>query len=320
MRASTRLACWASCLAPALAYAQTTASPTDSIYRVEIGAGPATVLVLHGGPGFAHGYLRPEWEALAQKYRVVFYDQRGCGRSVRGGRLGWPQHVDDLHGLVTQYRTHGTVVLAGSSWGSWLALLYVWKYPEGVTALVLSGTPPWPIRSQKRLRTLGDPVHPQQRHEGWPEHLRDEWQALQGAQRKYQQALDSWWQAREDSIEAGLLELPGWDSVMSARRALNLHRRVAARLGEGCLTVSGAIYSSFRDGPTVQQLASVRVPKLLLRGTRANVVGDGADSLVHRLPNAMLITLYGAGHDPWFDWPEAFFAHVERFLRTTLDA
>ena len=57
----------------------------------------------------------------------------------------------------------------------------------------------------------------------------------------------------------------------------------------------------------------------MVRGTRPNVVGDGADSLLRVLPHATLITLHGAGHDPWFDWPKSFFAHVGRFLRMTLD-
>jgi proline iminopeptidase len=317
-RASGTLASFASCLTPALVSAQTTVSSGDSLYRVELGAGPATVLVLHGGPGFAHGYLRPEWDALARRYQVVYYDQRGCGRSVRRGPYGWQQHVADLHGLVLQYRTKSPVVLAGSSWGSWLALLYAWKHPEHVSALVLSGTPPWPIPSQRRRAPL-DLDSLRKHRDVWPEHLQDEWEALQAAQRKYHEAVSAWMRACKDSIEAGLLDQPTLDSATSARQASNIDRRIAARLGEGCTAASGGIYNSFRQGPTIQQLAGVGVPTLVLRGTQPNAVGDGADSLLQVLPNARLVTLFGAGHDPWFDWPGSFFAHVERFLSVALD-
>ena len=43
------------------------------------------LLCLHGGPGFTHYYLEP-LEALADRRRVIFYDQLGCGRSDRPGR------------------------------------------------------------------------------------------------------------------------------------------------------------------------------------------------------------------------------------------
>ena len=44
------------------------------------------LLCLHGGPGFTHYYLEP-LEALADRRRVIFYDQLGCGRSDRPGDL-----------------------------------------------------------------------------------------------------------------------------------------------------------------------------------------------------------------------------------------
>lgn len=317
---STILTSLAGCLAPTLVCGQTTVGSTDSLYRVELGAGPATIIVLHGGPGFAHRYLRPEWDALARRYRVVYYDQRGCGRSVRRGPYGWKNHVADLHGLVLHYRTRGPVVLAGSSWGSWLALLYAWKHPGVVAALVLSGTPPWPIHGQtSRFLTPPDSRIFRGQRESAPEHLRDEWEALQAAQRQYYEALTAWRLALADSMEAGLLDQPTRDSAATARSVFNIDHRIAARLGENCLGVSGAIYTSFRQEPTLQRLATVGVPTLMVRGTRPNAVGDGADSLVRVLPNASLVTLFGAGHDPWFDVPGSFFAHVDRFLSLTLD-
>jgi len=44
------------------------------------------LLCLHGGPGFTHYYLEA-LEALADRRRVIFYDQLGCGRSDRPGDL-----------------------------------------------------------------------------------------------------------------------------------------------------------------------------------------------------------------------------------------
>lgn len=50
--------------APGSAGAATQGS-SDSLFVRELGAGRSTVIVLHGGPGFGHQYLRPEWDRLA---------------------------------------------------------------------------------------------------------------------------------------------------------------------------------------------------------------------------------------------------------------
>jgi pimeloyl-ACP methyl ester carboxylesterase len=58
----------------------------------------------------------------------------------------------------------------------------------------------------------------------------------------------------------------------------------------------------------------ITTPVLIVRGTRPNPVGDGAGAVVRVLPERVLVTLMGAGHDPWYERPRQFFAHVERLL------
>jgi proline iminopeptidase len=300
--------------APPLSATQAPPNKDDVLHLVELGSGPATIIVLHGGPGFSHRYLRPEWDVLARRYRVVYYDQRGCGQSQRRGSAGWEQHVADLQTLVSRYRKRGPVILAGSSWGSWLALLYAWSHPHQVHALILSGVPPWPIG---RLAMSGPIRRPSGRPpalDSAPPSIRDRWENLERARRAYEDAIDSWTQARLDSMYAGLLPQPMWDSVTSLRMASNLDRRLAARLGEGCPVSRGAIYASFQRGPRLPDLGLITTPVLVVRGTRRNMTSDGADALVRILPNRTLVTLMGAGHDPWFERPSQFFAHVGRFL------
>jgi len=116
--------------APALAYWET-------------GSGKEIVIVLHGGPAAAHDYLRPEWDELGKESRVFYYDQRGCGKSDSAYCYSWREHVSDLKRLINQIAKGKKVVLAGSSWGSILALLYTYSYPKDVKGVILSGTVPW---------------------------------------------------------------------------------------------------------------------------------------------------------------------------------
>ena len=84
------------------------------------------LLCLHGGPGFTHYYLEP-LEALADRRRVIFYDQLGCGRSDRPGDLSlW--NVDRFVTELAQVRSAlnlDRLHLFGSSWGGMLAMQYV---------------------------------------------------------------------------------------------------------------------------------------------------------------------------------------------------
>ena len=52
------------------------------IYHLSSGQG-RNVLVVHGGPGGAHGSSWPGLDLLTDAYRFHYYDQRGCGRSTR---------------------------------------------------------------------------------------------------------------------------------------------------------------------------------------------------------------------------------------------
>jgi proline iminopeptidase len=76
-----------------------------------------------------------------RKYRIVLFDQRGCGRSTPRGSLvnNTTWHLAaDMEALREQLKIERWLV-AGGSWGSTLALAYAQKYPRRVTELILRG-------------------------------------------------------------------------------------------------------------------------------------------------------------------------------------
>lgn len=115
-----------------------------SVFERRTGSGPPTV-VLHGGPGAHHDYLLPGFDALARGRELIYYDQRGGGRSpvAREVPVGWREHVADLEELRRQWGLE-KLTLAGYSWGGLLALLYAVEFPERVDRLALvSPAPAW---------------------------------------------------------------------------------------------------------------------------------------------------------------------------------
>jgi proline iminopeptidase len=105
-------------------------------------AGKAAV-VLHGGPGSG---CSPWWRGLVdpRAYRVVLFDQRGCGRSVpHASEPDVDLATNTTHHLIADIellRRHLSIerwlVLAGS-WGSTLALAYAQRHPDRVSEMVL---------------------------------------------------------------------------------------------------------------------------------------------------------------------------------------
>ena len=115
-----------------------------TLFERRVGDGPPTV-VLHGGPGAHYDYLLPGFDRLAAGRTLLFYDQRGGGRSPvdRDVAVGWREQVADLEAL-RQLWGIDRLSLAGYSWGGLLSLLYALEYPDRVASLALvSPAPVW---------------------------------------------------------------------------------------------------------------------------------------------------------------------------------
>jgi proline iminopeptidase len=96
--------------------------------------GAPVLLVLHGGPGAHHDYLLPQLLTLGDEYELVFYDQRGGGRSKTDDRepITWRTHVADLDQVVGELEIE-PLSLLGYSWGGLLALLFAIEAAAGRT-------------------------------------------------------------------------------------------------------------------------------------------------------------------------------------------
>jgi proline iminopeptidase len=98
------------------------------------------VVILHGGPG---GGSNPTMRRFhdPERYRIILFDQRGCGRSTPNASLD-NNTTHDLIGDMERIRLELNIArwqLFGGSWGSTLALAYAETYPERVSAMVLRG-------------------------------------------------------------------------------------------------------------------------------------------------------------------------------------
>ena len=108
----------------------------------------AVILFLHGGPGAG---CSDKHKSLFDptKQRVIFFDQRGCGKSLPYGSIEHnttKELVEDISRVLDHFKLE-KVILTGGSWGSALALFYAVANPTRVAALVLDGI--WTCRKSE---------------------------------------------------------------------------------------------------------------------------------------------------------------------------
>lgn len=98
----------------------------------------STAFFIHGGPGSDHAAGRAAYISLKDRLQLVFFDQRGQGRSERGNVLRYTldENVEDLEAL----RCHlglGKIISIGTSYGGLVAMAHAARYPEAVSHLIL---------------------------------------------------------------------------------------------------------------------------------------------------------------------------------------
>lgn len=261
------------------------------LFERRIGTGPATV-VLHGGPGAHHDYLLPGFDRLADGRTLIYYDQRGGGRSAvdREVPVGWTEQVADLEALRDVWGEE-RLALAGYSWGALLALLYALEHRERVSHLALvSPAPAWRAARELFERRLAE---------------RNAAPAIVEARRALQ---ESGLRERDPTAyRRRLFELSvaGYFANWTRSREL-VPFRITGRTQD-------AVWQSLGDFDLRPRLGSLRLPALVVHGEDDPIPLDTAATLAGLLP-APLVRLGACGHVPYVEQPEAFVAALDGFL------
>ena len=277
------------------------------LHYVLDGTAGDTVVVLHGGPGLNLETVRPDLAPLARRHHLLYFDQRGSGRSEMPDSLQLTADamVEDLEALRRTFRLE-PMTLLGHSWGGRLALLYAMRYPSRVRRMVLVGSLP--------LRGLpwGDEYFATQR-------------ARRGdAEEARRAALDSVIPSAADPYPAcreqmrlflrGVAATPEiaqrirGDGCAGTPENLRAHAMVNRLVFQSISTDSGGSWD-WRG-----RTAAIAMPALVVHGADDPLPLSSAEKLAAALPGSRLVVIPGAGHYPHAEQPEAFFPPVERFL------
>ncbi len=286
---------------PPLAEGMLAVAGGDSLHYRLTGQGTDTVVVLHGGPALNSRYLEAALAPLADSHILLFYDQRGRGRSTTATHpdsLSFSQDLEDLAAVQAHFGL-GPLRLVGHHWGAALAAQYAIRHPGQVARIVLLSPMPDRLSFTFRLAYLPNDSA----------------------------AMAAWAAAREQGAES--LDPAGfcrryWGFLFSPAEVTS--KTVVHRLGpmicddapdrlRSRSTISRQLYLSLPGYNWSDSLTMALSPALVIVGSESAAWLSNADQWASRLHEARKLVL---GHTALFPWAEArgeLNAAIDRFLR-----
>lgn len=253
-----------------------------------------TIVVLHGGPGFDQGYLRPGLRPLGALAQLIFVDLRGQGRSGRPPveTCTLEQMADDVAALCARLGIAAPAVF-GHSAGGFVALHLALRHPAAVGALVLCATSP-------TLAPLPDDDPPPSLEQ------RTSAEAAAVAARMFGGDFSP-----ETMAAFGRLVAPAYGGPR--------HTDVPGRLlplSGFRPDVAGHFFTRLAAAYDVRpRLPEIAAPTLVVTGRYDWVCPPAASRLMAAaMPHARLVEITEAGHFPFAEEPEAFQDAIRAFL------
>lgn len=280
-------------------FTQTTTAP---LYWCAYGPPSAPrLLVVHGGPGAHHDYLLPQMLHLAKRYNVIFYDQRGGGKSKSDERehITWKTHVMDLHAIVREFGITSPSIVA-YSFGGMLALLYSIEARKHGS-----------MQSPSRLALIDTaPLRMEYRRQFEEEFLRRQ-NSMEVRRLREELAASGLRDSDPSEYRQRTFELAVAPYFADPAKARNLTPfRVTGRVQKSVWDSLGPDYDLLRD------LKPMGFPAMFIHG-RDDPIPTASSAEGARAMDAELVLLDECGHVPYVEQPSQLFGALDRFLAAT---
>ncbi|MGI9181455.1 MAG: alpha/beta fold hydrolase [Longimicrobiaceae bacterium] len=253
------------------------------------------MLLMHGGLGYDHTYLRPWLDALGEQAELIYYDHRGNGRSSRPENWEgithetWAEDADALR----EHLGHERVLLFGHSYGGFLAQEYALRYPQRLHGLILCSTAPvfdYPEVAMANARARGTAAQ---------------------------------FQTLAEALSAPVGDDEALRELTFQLLPLYFHRpdpeRMAGLFAETRYSAAAYNHATFRclaSFNVVDRLKEIRVPTLVLGGRDDWIFPPAqAPMRLHAgLPGAELVLFEQSGHYPFVEQPGEFITAVADWI------
>ncbi|KAM0443826.1 hypothetical protein ACHAPV_010408 [Trichoderma viride] len=263
------------------------------------------LIALHGAPGLS-SLNEPfaSFAFLADKLRVLVYDARGSGKSDSQGSLADEQWISDLD-EIRVWAGVETFVLAGGSYGGFLALGYALMYPDRLSGLILRNT--WACGFKGSLRILkhictSPRITPDldRQVRMWSGNVRDNEDGASGLA----EILAIYTPAKEKDEEEGPTGFEGAGDDFEMR-----------------WEVHNAAWSfSVPRFDVRNKLHHIKTPTLVIAGRHDPICPvEDSEEIYQGIPKSELVVFENSGHNPSADEPLAIQKILRSFLGKVLE-
>jgi proline iminopeptidase len=270
------------------------------IYYKSIGRpSKGTVLCLHGGPGGRHWSMIDMADLASLGYRVVWYDQLGCGKSEkpRSYRNYTIERSADEADAVRRRLRLGRVHLWGYSYGGCLALQTILSHPRGFLSLVVSSgyssTAEWVAELRRLVSRL-------------PTKMR---KAIEAGEAKGKYDDPRYKQAMAEFMRRHFSDL----RITPYNLTIGTTNTKIMRMMTGepdAIAVTGNLAS----WNLVRKLKQIRVPTLVTVGARDLATPACARTIHRGIRGSRLVIFRKSGHDALFKERDLYMQTVRNFL------
>lgn len=278
-----------------------------SLYAREIGHGRA-LIVLHGGPDFDSNYLLPDLDRLASTYRLIYYDQRGRGRSAAGvqpDEVTLASDLADLDAVRKHFQLENSILL-GHSWGTVLALEYALRHPERVSHMILMNPAPASAADLALFREvyaqkLGIDLTRQREIMATAPYKDGEPEAVVARYRLH--------------FKLALMRSSDYERLMQTMAAA-FNSQGKAGIVEARAVEDRLMRDTWQsDGyDLLPKLRALRIPTLVLTGDHDFIPVSVASHIAGAIPHAQLVVLTDCGHFAYLECPDDTRKEIDAFL------
>ena len=251
------------------------------------------VIVANGGPGLSHIYMLQNdvWTRLSHNRQIVFYDQRGTGKSKHvkpDASWGMDAQVADMEAVRAKFGFQ-KFDLVGDSYGGLLAMAYAAAHPEHIEKLILSDSaaPAW----KDIVRVLPD-VFP------------DVLEQIAAREKANAGSPDAADQRIRDHFLMLFYSEANRDAYLAGVKDL-----------ESVPQVSAAVQKATRTLDLTPELPKFKFPTMVITGRYdMNVTPVTAWNIYKAIPGAKFVVFEKSGHLPSYEEPDKYVQVVNAFL------
>lgn len=244
--------------------------------------------------------MLPQWLELTDRYQLLFYDQRGGGRSRTDdpSPITWRTQVNDLIRVINEFDLD-PLSIVGYSWGALLAMLH---------ALDAAQDPS--IRHPRRLLLVSPAPISRKLRDVFEAEMLSRQRSPEVAELRAELAASGLRERDPDAYRQRAFELSVAGYFADPRRATDLTPfRVTGK-------VQQSIWESLAHYDLAPDLDTIRCPSMLVHGRQDPIPIQSSETAASRL-GARFIVIDDCGHVPYVEQPERLFAAARTFLAET---